>query len=462
MSRKAWLTPDGAIPETLRNRLVSIPDNVDLVTAITGALLPLVNPANWEQYGDLTPDETAALMSEMFEIFVNSDVVEGGGGDCPDCAIPDSDPPDPFTRLNPDTGRPERLGTGEQFGLWIPFWADESWPESGDNYPAVEPTHEEAVNPLCDAAANAVHALKTLLEGVFDLYADDVEPAVASSETAILVGATIGSLFYPPARAIIGAAEFGFAVFYDVMGHLTENYWTQEFEDNLICILKDNATLNEDGSVTFAYTVILWEMLSTLWTAQAYVLLVAQVQYLLNIIGRDGLDAAGALTAVTGDCSACGTWTIKFEKGTAVPLTTWNLIKGDWAGDGSARLKAGNVPLFYVAWGFSGSVQMQLEVDTSQCTITRIDFGAYGPLSYDKYHVFRRVDTSASVNEWEQYDAYPYFTAVNYVGRGLLTDTTTTDDSKVTFTIGRYGLTTSGVDWIRLSGTGANPFGADN
>lgn len=450
-------------PPTQNTRTLAIPNSREWLAVFSDALAETINPYNYTQKDSesLTPEAAALIAYEAYEAWLQADEATGGG-DCPDCVIPDSDPAAPFTRLNPNTGRPERLGTGEQFGLWIPFWADENWPESGDNYPTVAPTHEESLDPICAAAANAVNAIKTLLNGVFDLYADEVEPAIASSETAILIGATIGATFYPPARAIIAAAEFGFAVFYDVMGHLTENYWTEAFEDNLTCLLKDNATLNEDGTVTFAFTVVLWEMLSTLWTAQAYVLLVAQVQYLLTIIGRDGLDAAGALDAVSGDCSACGTWTMKFEKGTAVPLTMWTLAKGSWAANGAAKLVSGAPPELYAEWGFSQSVQMSLTVDTSQCTITKIDFGAYGPLSYQSYHAWRRVDTSLGVPEWAEYTAYPYFTAVNYGGRGLLTDTTTTDSTRVLFTIGRYGQTDSGVDYIRLYGTGTNPFGADN
>lgn len=391
----------------------------------------------------LTPEESAQIAYEVYEAWLLASE-SSSGGDCPDCVLPDEE--GPFTRLNPDTGRPERLGTTEeQFGLWVPYWADDEWPESPDNYPAVAATHAEAVDPVCSAASNAVNALHTLLDGVFDLYADEVEPAVASSETAILVGATIGSLFYPPARAIIAGAEFGFAVFYDVMGHLTEDYWTDAFEEELTCIFKDNATLHEDGTVTFAYTVILWEMLSTLWTARAYVLLVAQVQYLLQIIGRDGLDAAGALAAVEGDCSSCDVWCF-----TTTPAAMFTITQGFFNSYGA--IVENNV-------GGAWKYDMSLVVDTSECVITRLQHYSQ-QTSYTGYRNISALPSDGPINQ-------------QFVHAGGGTLVFTTDDNAAwasnsdTTTI-RFWKNTDSVNHnaqcynIKIWGTGKNPFGASN
>jgi len=393
---RAWLTPDSPAPEDERGRCFTVPNDNALVGAVSGALLPLTDASNWQSFGSMTPEEAADIMSAAFESFVGGDC-SGTGGDCDPCEIPNSDG-DAFTRLNPDTGRAERLGTGEQFGLWIPFWADESWPESGDNYPVVADTHAESLDPLCDAAANAVNAIHVLLDGVFDLYADEVEPAVASSETAILVGATVGALFYPPARAIIGAAEFGFSVFYDVMGHLTEDYWTDQFEQELTCILKDNATLNEDGSVTFAYTVILWEMLSTLWAAQAYVLLVAQVQYLLNIIGRDGLDAAGALDAVADPyCDCAGNWGMQWEFDT-LETSEWTKLQGLWTLEDAIQVN-GSWPGRYAA--VTARVNIPAETKIIQVALrTFVPAGAY----FQSGIIYRADPSTAFIHSGEPDD----------------------------------------------------------
>lgn len=67
-----WLTGTDPDPDTICRVLV-IPDHLHYVSAVTGALLPLTDPANWEQFGDDTPDEAAALMAAMLADYVESD-----------------------------------------------------------------------------------------------------------------------------------------------------------------------------------------------------------------------------------------------------------------------------------------------------------------------------------------------------------------------------------------------------
>lgn len=69
-----WQTGDEPPVDEFVDRRLLIPNDFYLVIAVTGALLPLTEPANWEQLeGDLTPEESAALMSEMFADFLVSD-----------------------------------------------------------------------------------------------------------------------------------------------------------------------------------------------------------------------------------------------------------------------------------------------------------------------------------------------------------------------------------------------------
>lgn len=63
--RRAWLTPDNA-PIATRCRRVRIPDSEAWIAIVSGALLPLTQSENWEQFGDVTPDEAAARAQEMF------------------------------------------------------------------------------------------------------------------------------------------------------------------------------------------------------------------------------------------------------------------------------------------------------------------------------------------------------------------------------------------------------------
>jgi len=69
MARLAWLTPDEIPTDTVERRLC-IPNSPQILSVVTGALLPLAYAENWEQYGDVTPDEIAARMSLMIEEFL--------------------------------------------------------------------------------------------------------------------------------------------------------------------------------------------------------------------------------------------------------------------------------------------------------------------------------------------------------------------------------------------------------
>lgn len=64
-NRIAWLTPNNAPTET-RCRRVRIPDDESWIAIVSGALLPLIYPYNWEQFGTLTPEEAAERAKEMF------------------------------------------------------------------------------------------------------------------------------------------------------------------------------------------------------------------------------------------------------------------------------------------------------------------------------------------------------------------------------------------------------------
>lgn len=64
----AWLTPD-EIPADFYCRALSIPANIYIQAAVTGALLELTFPEKWEQVGAVTPEEMAAAMLTMLNKF---------------------------------------------------------------------------------------------------------------------------------------------------------------------------------------------------------------------------------------------------------------------------------------------------------------------------------------------------------------------------------------------------------
>lgn len=56
-----WLTPNSD-PGTTRQIILVVPADDEFEAIVRGALLPLLDADNFEQYGDLTPDETVAIL----------------------------------------------------------------------------------------------------------------------------------------------------------------------------------------------------------------------------------------------------------------------------------------------------------------------------------------------------------------------------------------------------------------
>jgi len=77
---RAWLTPD-EIPATTVCRYLRIPNDWRWEAAFRGALLLLTEAENWEQFGALTPEETADAWGEVLWSYVTGGTgCEGTGG----------------------------------------------------------------------------------------------------------------------------------------------------------------------------------------------------------------------------------------------------------------------------------------------------------------------------------------------------------------------------------------------
>lgn len=73
--KHAWLTPDNAdaLAELVCKRIL-VPDSQPFRESVNGALLELTHAWNWEQYGSMTPEETAAAMLDIYdEYMLNGD-----------------------------------------------------------------------------------------------------------------------------------------------------------------------------------------------------------------------------------------------------------------------------------------------------------------------------------------------------------------------------------------------------
>jgi len=63
-----WLTPDAPASGFICRRLL-IPNSVEFLAIVKGAILPLIYGSNFEPFGGLTPDQTASLFQDMYADF---------------------------------------------------------------------------------------------------------------------------------------------------------------------------------------------------------------------------------------------------------------------------------------------------------------------------------------------------------------------------------------------------------
>jgi len=68
-----WLTPAGEPPGTYYSRRLLIPQDVDWIAIVSGALAELLKPWNFEQDTGISPDDTAAAFSLMFDGYNTED-----------------------------------------------------------------------------------------------------------------------------------------------------------------------------------------------------------------------------------------------------------------------------------------------------------------------------------------------------------------------------------------------------
>ena len=439
--RYAWLTGDTPpSPEELC-RSVSVPSDLPLVTAITGALLPLTNPDNWQQHGTMTPEEAAEIMSAALDAFLSSTC----GGDCPPVQLPDGNR---IYRRNPTTKRFEYIDpdTGE----WVEPSGDETLPTPT---PRAETTLDER---LCAAATNAVHCLKVTLEAVLDEWEAFSPPAQAITTMVTGIVGWAGAAFYPPMLAYVLLVEAAFNLFYEMMDAISWNFWDTNFEGALICSLKSNAT-ETGGVITFDYDAVVSDLWAQLWTRGEYVLLVTQVQYLLWVIGPQGLDIAGTTTALAGNCASCGTWCMEWTSAAGT------LQNGQWTIFEGAPLQSGEVGWVYYSPAWDGAyrrIGFRMEnLDLSSTVIKSMWADVYKPTGGQAYLYFDATNSTGFNTPTFQ----NFATANGWKNTGLEAGDRTNGTS-TTLTV-RF-TSNDALGWLvrklRLMGTGVNPFGASN
>lgn len=281
----------------MRGRCFTVPDDLALIAAVSGALLELTKEYNWEQHGSMTPAQAADIMRAAWDEFVAGDCA--GGTECPPVELPEGER---IWRRNPTTRKYEYIN--EELGTW-------EFPDG--NRVATLQTPEPRTEPedsdkLCLAAANAAHTIETLWYTLLDLYTNNVEPALQWGAFATDVAAAIGGSFYPPIAAVGAIAGAALSLMTAAFDIITIDTWSEEFGEELKCTLHRQATLQPDGTVTFNHNAVILETNLKAWSNPDFMLMSMQVHYLLETIGEEGLNRAGGTTAITDADCTCGLW----------------------------------------------------------------------------------------------------------------------------------------------------------
>lgn len=282
---KGFPTPN-LVPADGGYIVFKIPRDNEWAGLILGAAQLLAQSYNWYQWGDMTPDEAA----EAFRVIVNQAPYDTCG-----CNQPTGSR---VLRVN-NTGHIQQLTDGE-------------WTEPTDDY-TIPPTPARE-EPTCDerrcaAAANAANVLQQLYEEVADAVADGADEAEA---LAVLIGAAIiiiGGWLGLALAALVGLATGYFFAFLEIAEFMTADLWTSDFTEKLKCFLYECSSCDGDV-VTFDFQCVRQKMAEYTDILDPQVItnirLFGQVDFILNVIGVDGLNAAGATTAITVfDCSEC-------------------------------------------------------------------------------------------------------------------------------------------------------------
>jgi hypothetical protein len=315
MPRKGWKTPFYAGGGRVCRPLV-IPNDPQWLAVVGGALSELTKEYNWEQVG-ITPREAAEIATSMLYEFYSSDCGEAQ--------------PPTYVRLF-------RLGSRGE----IQYSDDggETWDEAEEQIiPPLPPRPEVTIDDkMCLAAANAAHVLHQVYQELLVAFETDSSINYGIGVFATILGLLLAGLFLPLAviTALINFALGAFGAAWAGLQFLADNDWTVTFHEDLVCLLRDNATVT-DGVVTFDYIAVR----DGVFELDGDNALKFWIFYILQVIGAEGLNAAGATTAVEDyDCNCVHMQCWSFD----TLEDGWSFIPLLPAGAGSILPTEGNPP----------------------------------------------------------------------------------------------------------------------
>lgn len=282
---KGFPTPND-IPDDNGYIVFRFPNNNEWAGLVLGAVGALSKEYNFYEWGVLTPAEAAEAFKDIVDIA-------------------------PFNTCGctrPGGGKILRMGYG---GHFEELGDDGEWHDPTADYaiPAV-PAREGGTSEdqKCLAAANATNVLQLLYENLSDSWAATLSTAEAQTAFLLGVAALIAAPFGLIGEAIVAIAGLVFEIAYKSLEEITADLWDSTFTTALQCILLGCAT-NTDGVVTFDLDCVnnqLAAQTNIFDLTATQLRLFGQLQWIFSMIGVDGLNSAGATTAITdADCSDC-------------------------------------------------------------------------------------------------------------------------------------------------------------
>jgi len=282
-----YITPQD-IPEDGACRSLLIPASSEWLAFFGGALTEFIYAYNWEQTTGISVEDTIAKMREIIAGFY-----EG----CQSCELPGGGA---VIRINL-SGKIEIIQDGE--------WVE---PTEGSDYYIPPPEAREGGttdDQICLAAKNAVNVLHQLYDNLSDSFSDDLDEAAAGLLFVEAIVSVIGIALASISAGILALGLFGFQLLYQAISYLTADLWTEAFESQITCFLIACAS-NDAGVVTFDWECFnekLNSLANDFSLSEVQIRLYLQVGFILQFIGgADGLNLAGATTAITDDdCTFC-------------------------------------------------------------------------------------------------------------------------------------------------------------
>lgn len=431
--RKPFLTPP-TTPAEVQCRSLQIPMSKYWLGIFNSALLEATYAYNYEQVNDtdLTPEQAANAALEIFSAYLDSTC----GGTPSECTTPGTDTP------------PFRIGAGGHLQQAV----DGEWvaPEGIYELPPVPPrTNPSEVDRICLAAANAAKTLSDTYEAMIDAYNEDLDPSFGLAQLAGTTGAAIavglGYISFGLGTIIFGV----FQLFYEAFQWLTTDSWDAAFTDKVVCYLIECAS-DDAGVVTFDYDCFMQKVSadSNLTEDLTDIRRFGQIWYMMQFIGVEGLNLAGATTSITTpECECDDGWCYTWDFAASPSAAGWTLSNTTYVlGTGYRVAGISSAPNFRDA-------RIYRALPAGDYVCTRMEAVLYSSPAGPGHSRFIFTTNGNSGNGGTGGPSTIAVNANNEAG----------DAVEAYFGSGGTGANSdSYCASITLYGTGTNPFGADN